>query len=154
MYHEEDVQKILEYKELGFSIRETAIFLPYSRSYIAMHWNDDPAHLLIQQYHREHSYKLDKYKEDVDEWIYWSVDSDSIYDYVAEQMICDDESKRGDDQYSSEEYEELVEKAGDKERGYEEMDNSRKASDDDINLAKVNLKKCSGRSLYPAQWTT
>lgn len=66
MYHEEDVQKILEYKELGFSIRETAIFLPYSRSYITMHWNDDPGHLLIPQYHREHSYKLDKYKEDVD----------------------------------------------------------------------------------------
>ena len=59
-----------------------------------------------------------KYKEDVDEWIYWSVDSDSIYDYVAEQMICDDESERGEDQYSSEEYEELAEKAGDKELGY------------------------------------
>lgn len=67
---------------------------------------------------KETYWKDVKYKEDVDEWIYWSVDSDSIYDYVAEQMICDDESKRGEDQYSSEEYEELVEKAGNKELGY------------------------------------
>lgn len=59
-----------------------------------------------------------KYKEDVDEWIYWSIDSDSIYEYVAEQMICDDESKRKENQYSSDEYEELAERAGNKEKNY------------------------------------
>lgn len=67
---------------------------------------------------KETYWKDVKYKEDVDEWIYWSVDSDSIYDYVAEQMICDDESKREEDQYSREEYEVLVEKAGEKELNY------------------------------------
>lgn len=65
MYHEEDVQKILAHKALGFSIRATAGLLPYSRSYIAEHWNDDPITLFIPKYHRESSYKLDKYKEDV-----------------------------------------------------------------------------------------
>lgn len=59
-----------------------------------------------------------KYKEDVDEWIYWSVDSEDIYDYVAQEMICDDESKRKEGQYSSKEYEELARKAGDKELNY------------------------------------
>ena len=66
----------------------------------------------------DHYWKDVKYKEDIDEWIYWSIDSDSIYDYVADQMICDDESKRKDNQYSSEEYEEFVEKAGNKEINY------------------------------------
>ena len=59
-----------------------------------------------------------KYKEDVDEWVYWSIDSDSIYDYVAEQMICDDDDEREEGQYNSDEFEELVEKAGHREPNY------------------------------------
>lgn len=67
---------------------------------------------------KEQYWKDVKYKEDVDEWIYWSIDSESIYDDVAEQMICDDESKREENQYSSEEFEEFAERAGNKEINY------------------------------------
>lgn len=56
-----------------------------------------------------------KYKEDIDEWVYWSVDSESILEHVAEQMICENESEREDGQYGVDEYEDLSEKAGGRE---------------------------------------
>ncbi len=59
-----------------------------------------------------------EYKRDVDEWVCWSINSEDIYEYVAEQMICDDDSEREEGQYGSDEFEELVGKAGGKEMNY------------------------------------
>ena len=49
-----------------------------------------------------------EYKADVDEWVYWSVDFDSVYEYVSEMMICDEEEERQDGQYSSDDFDELA----------------------------------------------